>query len=166
MELPPPSGFLSAAAVHRPASRKKKEPFSPEEDAKLRDLVNFHGLHSWDAIVKDMPGRSARQCRERWNLYLSPTVKNDPWSLEEEQRLFNAYVSVGPRWSLIVQRFPTRTPNNIKNKVKQLIRRSQKLARPPALAESLFTNLGRDFQALLPDGSVSESVPDVATTTE
>jgi hypothetical protein len=110
--------------------RKKKEPFSKEDDTKLRDVIASLGQLNWTAIAEHLPGRSPRQCRERWKLYLSPDINLEPWSLEDEQRLLKMYFTVGPKWTLISKTFPNRTANNIKNKVKQALRRIQKLYHP------------------------------------
>ena len=107
--------------------RKQKIMFTQEEDQKLKELVELKGTHAWNEIQELMPNRTARQCRERWNLYLSPDVSNTPWTKEEEARLIQSYQLVGPKWSLIAKNFPNRTANNIKNHTKQFIRRSQKL---------------------------------------
>jgi hypothetical protein len=109
------------------ALRKRRDPFSTEEDAKLRELVALVGEANWPKIASQLPRRSARQCRERWKLYLAPDVKNDPWSMEDEQRLLKTYLAVGPKWMLIAKAFPERTANNVKNRAKQLVRRMQKL---------------------------------------
>jgi hypothetical protein len=116
----------AALRVVKASQRKKKEAFSPEEDAKLRDLVAARGTVAWSEISDHLPGRSGRQCRERWQLYLAPEVNNDPWSLEEEQRLLTLYFRLGPRWTLIANSFPDRTSNNVKNKAKHTFRRMQK----------------------------------------
>ena len=93
--------------------RKKKEPFTAEEDQKIRDLVAEKGVHSWAELIDHLPGRSTRQCREGWNLYLSPEVCNEPWTQEEEVRLLNVYYMVGRKWTMIAKAFPNRTGNNI-----------------------------------------------------
>lgn len=113
----------------KPTPRKPKTLFTLEEDQMLRTLVESKGTHAWNEIQCCMPGRTARQCRERWNLYLSPNVDNTPWSQEEEINLIRTYQITGPRWSLISKSFPNRTPNNIKNHIKQCIRRSNKVLR-------------------------------------
>jgi hypothetical protein len=109
--------------------RQEKRAFTADEDTRLTDLVKELGDRAWNEIEKRMPGRSCRQCRERWNLYLSPTVSNDPWTPEEDAQLMQLYQGYGPRWTVIANHFPKRTPNNIKNRQKQLQRRSQRIAR-------------------------------------
>jgi hypothetical protein len=110
--------------------RREKRPFSAEEDARLTELVTQQGDHvSWNDIERQMPERSARQCRERWNLYLCPDVANLPWTPEEDGLLIRLYQMVGPKWTLIAKHFPKRTPNNVKNRQKQMNRRAQRMNR-------------------------------------
>jgi hypothetical protein len=109
--------------------RHEKHAFSSEEDARLSELVGQYGEHSWPEIEKRMPGRSSRQCRERWKLYLSPSVSNDSWAAEEDLQLIQLYQLCGPKWSIIASHFPKRTANSVKNRQKQLLRRTQRMAR-------------------------------------
>ena len=118
-----------APAVPQKRGRKKKEPFTPEEDQKIRELVAEKGTRSWPEITEQLPGRTTRQCRERWNLYLSPEVCNDPWAPEDEAKLVQMYQILGAKWTLLARAFPNRTANNVKNKLKQCIRRAQKIAK-------------------------------------
>lgn len=125
-ELPPQPPVV---AIPQKTPRKKKEPFTPEEDQKIRELVAEKGTHSWPEITEHLPGRTTRQCRERWNLYLDPEVCNDPWAPEDEAKLLQMYSVVGPKWTLLARAFANRTANNVKNKLKQCVRRAQKIAK-------------------------------------
>jgi hypothetical protein len=118
--------FLDAPVP--PKHRQQKHVFTAEEDVRLSELVTMMGTNAWTQIEQLMPGRSARQCRERWNLYLSPEISNDPWSAEEDARLTRLYQSLGPRWTAIANHFPKRTANNVKNRQKQLHRRAERVA--------------------------------------
>lgn len=40
--------------------------WTPQEDAQLTQLVQQLGEGNWIRIATQMPGRSNRQCRERW----------------------------------------------------------------------------------------------------
>ena len=56
---------------------KKTHPrakFTKEEDEMLKNLVENFGDNNWQVISSKMPGRNSRQCRERWQNYLSPDV--------------------------------------------------------------------------------------------
>ena len=59
---------------------KVRSQFTKEEDAKLIQLVQKYTANNFNAIAKELPGRSVRQCRERWKHYLSPSVRNTPWT--------------------------------------------------------------------------------------
>ena len=59
------------------SSVQKRIKFSHDEDQKLIKLVESYGQKNWGLIANEMPGRSQRQCRERWLNNLSPFfVKN------------------------------------------------------------------------------------------
>jgi hypothetical protein len=56
--------------------------FTAEEDERLLALVQTQQLHGpaicWLAIAAQMPGRNARQCRDRYNNYINPTLDRTP----------------------------------------------------------------------------------------
>ena len=43
-----------------------KGPWSTEEDVALEKMVKEHGAMQWSAVACHLPGRSSKQCRERW----------------------------------------------------------------------------------------------------
>jgi hypothetical protein len=121
---------MSNRPVPPPAHRfHPKSKFSPEEDALLIELVNEYGLNDWDNVTLHLRGRNARQCRDRWLNYLSPDVKNGPWTGEEEKLLLEKYEVFGATWKRIAAFFPTRTDINVKSRWHLIQRRTQKQAR-------------------------------------
>jgi myb proto-oncogene protein len=44
------------------------------EDSKLMDAVQTHGGKNWGAITALVPGRTKRQCRNRWHDVLDPSI--------------------------------------------------------------------------------------------
>jgi hypothetical protein len=101
---------------HRPGVFKVK--FTPAEDQKLRELVKRLGLSNWIKVAEQMTSRNARQCRERWNNYLSPALLTHPWTPDEDILLDQKYAQVGSKWTYIAGFFPDRSRNNIKNRWK------------------------------------------------
>ena len=99
---------------------KKKEcaknHFSKEEDQRLRNLVFKFGDNNWKMISNFMPGRSSRQCRERYIGYLSPSLSFKPWTSEEDALLIEKLKEIGPKWSKMVPFFEGRSDCNIKNR--------------------------------------------------
>ncbi|MDR0662089.1 MAG: hypothetical protein LBF76_01735, partial [Holosporales bacterium] len=92
---------------------RHRKPFYPKEDERLRALVG-EGTNDWRAIAQQMPGRNARQCRERWTQYLVPDRTQSPWTLTEEQILLAKYREFGAKWIEISQFLQGRSANDVK----------------------------------------------------
>ena len=43
--------------------------------------------HRWTVIASNLPGRTGKQCRERWVNQLDPVIKRDGGWTEEEDRI-------------------------------------------------------------------------------
>lgn len=93
-----------------------RKPFSPEEDAKLVELVSTQRFLNWQVIASLLPGRSARQCRERWSEYLDPSIKFQPWTNHEDTLLVQLVQIYGNKWTFISKIFNGRTGNDVKNR--------------------------------------------------
>ena len=91
-------------------------PFSPDEDNQLRFLVKAYGEQNWYIIASQMPNRSVRQCRERWQLFLNSNVKHGKWTQEEDKILTEKYQELGPKWKLLESFFTGRTSYSIRNR--------------------------------------------------
>ncbi|OHT07259.1 hypothetical protein TRFO_24674 [Tritrichomonas foetus] len=115
--------FAHIRQVHKPHPKSK---FTPEEDNLLKQLVNQFGENNWVHIAERMPHRNMRQCKERWQNYLSPKVCHAPWTLEEDTLLEQKFKEYGPKWVRIALSFPNRTDTNVKNRWLVLSRRSKK----------------------------------------
>jgi len=100
-----------------------KGPWSTEEDDILMDklkAVKPGESVSWTAIAKAIPGRTAKQCRERYTLSLDPQISRGPWTEAEDECIIRMYAEHGSRWAKMRQEIPTRTENQIKSRFKTL----------------------------------------------
>lgn len=104
---------------NKPLIRRKN--FSPEEDKLLTDLVCKFGSKKWSTIAQYFKYRTARQCRERYNNYLAPTVFKGQWLKEEDDLLYEKYKEIGPKWSKMKSFFNNRSPNLLKNRWKYFV---------------------------------------------
>jgi hypothetical protein len=51
-------------------ANKRTGKWTEDEDIKLKDAVQTHGGKNWGAIATLVPGRTRKQCRDRWNALL------------------------------------------------------------------------------------------------
>ncbi|KAK8913947.1 Transcription factor RAX2 [Platanthera zijinensis] len=95
----------------------KRGPWSPEEDAALKNYIHANGFGgNWIALPhKAGLKRCGKSCRLRWLNYLRPDIKHGYFSKEEDDMIFSLYSKIGSRWSVIASKLPGRTDNDVKN---------------------------------------------------
>jgi myb proto-oncogene protein len=66
--------------------------WTADEDKNLKDGVREHGGKNWKAIAEQIPGRTQKQCRNRWDNTLKSNI--DPmtalvgrWTADEDKKL-------------------------------------------------------------------------------
>ena len=85
--------------------RHRQEPvfvkghWTPKDDAILERLVRERGVGKWNVV----PGRTRKQCRERWRNYLAPDICRRPWSRDEDRTILRHHMSNGNRWADIAK---------------------------------------------------------------
>ena len=109
------------------ASCAKRSKFTQDEDRRLSDLVKEFGSSHWKIVADQMPGKSARQVRERWNNYLAPFIDHSSFSKEEDMLLLQKVQELGKKWAALLSYFPGRTSVMIKNRYATLLRRKTEL---------------------------------------
>ena len=107
-------------------SKIVKSKFTPEEDKRLIELVNASHDIDWSYISSQIPNRNPRQCRERWQNYLNPKLKNKTWTEEEDRLIIERYHEMGPHWNAIGRTFDGRSGNAVRNRYLVLMRHMQK----------------------------------------
>ena len=61
-----------------------KGPWTALEDQLLIAVKSQSETDSWSSIAEQIPGRNAKQCRERWNTVLDSSLKKSAWTPEED----------------------------------------------------------------------------------
>lgn len=79
-----------------------KGQWSREEDDILTALVN-EGHKNWGSLAARIPGRTSKQCRERWCHHLDPRIVKGEWTEEEDRTIVSMHDKMGNKWATIAQ---------------------------------------------------------------
>lgn len=108
-----------------------KGAWSPEEDSILLKAIADNGTsiflpceyskwragtRKWSVLAQHLPGRTGKQCRERWHNQLNPAISKSPWTEDEDRMILSEYARIGPRWADIAAALDGRTDNAVKNR--------------------------------------------------
>lgn len=100
-----------------------KRKWHPFEDGLLQAAVARLGCESWRSVACLVPGRTTKQCRERWLAHLAPENATDEWSPEEDLKLLKNQAAMGNQWAKIKELLPGRSTTAVKNRWIWLCRR-------------------------------------------
>ena len=71
----------------------------------------------WAKIAEVMPGRTAKQCRERYNNHVDPAIKKDKvWTAEEDSMLMELHAEHHNQFAKIARHIPGRCYDDVKNR--------------------------------------------------
>ena len=130
-----------------------KSRWTDEETSLLEEAVKLHGAKNWRFIATFVPNRNAKQCRERWNVFLDPEFSREKWTEEEDNILKECHALHGNKWSDFTKHLPTRSCVSIRNRWACLSRRMASHER--SSGESIET---MEPQISTPDAHVIEQI--------
>lgn len=93
-------------------------PFKPEEDEILKQVIAQLGPHNWIVIASKVPGRTVRQCVERWRQLNSSCEEEKEFTRSEDQLLLEKVKELGKKWNKIAMFFEKRSEASLKNRYK------------------------------------------------
>jgi hypothetical protein len=108
--------MLTEASRLPEGSVARRRVFTRDEDDSLGQLVNSGTLNNWAEIARQMPGRTSRQCRDRWTNYLAPNITFQPWRPEEDDLITRMVNEIGTKWAAIARLTVGRSGNAVKNR--------------------------------------------------
>jgi hypothetical protein len=112
---------------HIPIARNvggtRKNKWTPIEDQMLDAAVVQFGQDNWRRVALLVPGRSSKQCRERWMGHMAPDNTKEEWSAQEDMLLVEKQGQMGNQWAKIKEFLPGRSLIAVKNRWNWLCRR-------------------------------------------
>lgn len=114
--LPKKIDHVAKYTVQQPKNINKSK-WTREEDEQLKQIMASYSSSTSFSFSRicTMPTRTAKQCRERWHNQLSPEVRKDKWTKEEDETITKCWKEFGPLWSRMALLLKGRTDNAIKN---------------------------------------------------
>ncbi|TVU27623.1 hypothetical protein EJB05_19117, partial [Eragrostis curvula] len=96
--------------------------WTAEEDARLECLAKESGFRHWHRVARRMPGRSSRQCRDRWRHHLARDVYHRPFTARDDEELRRLVARFGNRgrWKDIGRAVYGRTSRVMKHRWKEI----------------------------------------------
>lgn len=104
--------------------------WTAEEDERFLKQIEICGTHNWKIVAEHFPGKTAKQCRQRWHNHLNPEIKRSAWSPEEDRILLHYHNQIGNKWARIAKVLKGRTDNQIKNRFYSISRRALQMRHP------------------------------------
>ena len=128
-------------------SKIRKFRWTQEEDNMLKKAVDRKGPKNWEVISECVPGRSAKQCRERWIIRFDKKYNHSVWTPEEDEQLISFQKQFGNKFSRITKKMNSRSPIQVKNRWKYL--KKHKLVMSNDADDSVFDFWTEDSEMLL-----------------
>ena len=97
--------------------------WTPEEDDRLRALIERHGARRWKDLAEKLGNKTAKQCRRRYTGHLTTALKEHEWTAAEDDALLRAHEALGNKWTAIAKTVGGRTDNGAKNRFKALMQK-------------------------------------------
>lgn len=101
--------------IHQQTTNQSNS-FSTSEDALLSAIIQSEPFRSWKEIALNFPGKSPKECRERWFNHLAPWINKGEWTNEEDELILQHVRLIGTKWDIIEKFLPGRTGKEIKNR--------------------------------------------------
>lgn len=102
------------------ADKQDGEAWESDDDRLLLRVIQEEGTKGWKRVASHFPGRSSKDCRERWDLHLNPLLDHGPWRPCEDRYLLKLQQRHGNRWDQMNQWMPNRSVVAIKARCKTL----------------------------------------------
>lgn len=106
------------------------------EDNLLKEAVNKYGPCKWSQIANMVPGKTKKQCCDRWRIHVKGIGRN-VWERKDDVALEKAVYEMGDNWTLVAKAVTGKTNKQCRERFKNYI--------DPNLKRSAYTKEEDDF---------------------
>ena len=92
------------------------------DDSVLKHKILTNGRMNWNGLALSFPGRTGKQCRERWHNHLREGIKKGEWTDKDDATILSSHARLGNRWSKISKLLTKRSDNDVKNRYYALLK--------------------------------------------
>jgi hypothetical protein len=137
------SQFSNRLSRRRPGGKPgvSHTKFTADEDTLLCKIIAGNVCKNWEMAAESLPGRNARQCRDRRKHYLSYGHTSAAWSAEEDDLLLEEVTKWGPKWTRVAACLCQRTDAEVKmrwlKKFNSVLPMIPKTSRPTWMTQTL-----------------------------
>lgn len=158
---------LAGIALHRTPNHQKIR-FTDDQDEIIKQMASKcpseqRTVEFWKKVAQQIPGKSAKQCRERYQNFLDPTFSKE-WTEEEDRILIEAYNQLKSSnsaniWATISKQcLPKKSKMMIKNRYNTLVHKKTQIPWKSTLPEK---NHHESSQPSEPESSTEEFIRDI-----
>lgn len=126
------SAHIIGTCSRAPICSTTRKWFTPDEDKIILESITSSKKKNWKQIAEKIPGRNARQCRDRYNNSLKNKIEKKPWTKEEDEIIIRKFFEIGPKWVTISAFLNGRSGNNVKNRWHKYINKDRIFRMPSA----------------------------------
>lgn len=157
--------------LHSLDPKLRKGRWTSEEDAILLESVARYGKR-WYEVARALPGRTDDQCAKRYKEAVDPSIRRDPWTAEEDEKLRGAFQKYGNKWHTIASTLQGRPAIHCRNRLQSLQRARATVessanpssGEPPSELDSLSSPPSLSFSSPSPSSSSGHSTPSLLKT--
>ena len=127
----PASCFLEVYCRKQESKNGAKLPWKKHEDDLLEEAIKKYGPRKWSQIAKMVPGKTTKQCCDRWRVHVKGTIGRNAWNRNEDAALEKAVCEMGQNWTLVAKAITGKTNKQCRDRFKNYVN--------PALNKSPYT---------------------------
>ncbi|KAI7857212.1 Homeodomain-like protein [Circinella umbellata] len=123
--------FSHYQSEHNNINSKRK--WTKEDDEALTQAVEILGERNWQQVAYIIGDRTGNQCLQRWSKSISPAIRRQRWTKEEDDALKGAVEAYGVgNWNKVQRYVPGRTDMQCRERYMNVL--------DPRLNTSVFTS--------------------------